>query len=64
MARFSISVKPYRSDERPNAKWVLNVWHPDSKRERRFFATKEEALTAHTFILKGLSANGTGIKWF
>jgi hypothetical protein len=25
MARFSISVKPFRSDERPNAKWVLNV---------------------------------------
>jgi integrase len=60
MARFHISVKPYRSDERPNAKWVLNVWHPDGKRERRFFATKEEALAEQT--AKEVEAENFGLR--
>jgi hypothetical protein len=60
MARFSVSVKPYRSDERPNAKWVFNVWHPDGKRERRFFATKEEALAEQT--AKEVEAENFGLR--
>jgi hypothetical protein len=60
MARFHISVKPYRSDERPNAKWVLNVWHPDGKRERRFFATKDEALAEQT--AKEVEAENFGLR--
>jgi integrase len=43
MARYSISIKPYKSALRPHLKWVLNVWHPSGKRERLFFATKTEA---------------------
>jgi integrase len=43
MAKFSVSVRAYHSSGRPDAKWVLNVWHPTGKRERRFFATKEKA---------------------
>jgi len=43
MAKFSISVRPYNSSARPNAKWVLNVWYPTGKRQRLFFPTKEAA---------------------
>jgi site-specific recombinase XerC len=60
MARFHISVKPYRSDKRPNAKWVLNVWHPDGKRERRFFATKDEAIAEQT--AKEVEAENFGLR--
>ena len=43
MSKFSVSVRPYDSAKRPNAKWVLNVWHPTGRRERRFFVTKKLA---------------------
>ena len=43
MGKFSVSVRPYSSEARPDAKWVLNVWHPTGRRERRFFPTKEKA---------------------
>jgi integrase len=43
MGKFSVSVKAYHSSGRPEAKWVLNVWHPTGKRERRFFLTREKA---------------------
>ena len=43
MAKFSVSVRPYKCSARPNAKWVLNVWHPTGKRERSYFETKEAA---------------------
>ena len=41
MAKFIVSVRPYKFKARPNAKWVLNVWHPTGKRERSYFETKE-----------------------
>jgi integrase len=44
----------------PNAKWVLNVWHPDGKRERRFFATKDEALAEQT--AKEVEAENFGLR--
>ncbi len=43
MGKFSVSVRPYRSAARPEWQWVLNVWHPGGRRERRFFKTREEA---------------------
>ena len=46
MAKFSVSVRPYKCSARPNAKWVLNVWHPTGKRERSYFETKEAAESA------------------
>lgn len=46
MAKFKISVRPYKCSARPNAKWVLNVWHPTGKRERSYFETKETAEAA------------------
>jgi integrase len=46
MAKFSVSVRPYKCGARPNAKWVLNVWHPTGKRERSYFETKEAAQAA------------------
>jgi integrase len=46
MAKFSVAVRPYKCGARPNAKWVLNVWHPTGKRERSFFETKEAAQAA------------------
>jgi integrase len=46
MAKFSVSVRPYKCSARPNAKWVLNVWHPTGKRERSYFETKEAAQAA------------------
>ena len=60
MARFHISVKPYRSDTRPNAKWVLNVWHPTGKRERRFFETKEAALAEQS--VKQVEVENLGLR--
>src|ERR1700744_1194052 len=46
MAEFSVSVLPYQCSARPNARWVLNVWHPTGKRERTYFETKEAAQAA------------------
>jgi len=46
MAKFSVSVRPYQCSVRPNARWVLNVWHPTGKRERTYFETKEAAQAA------------------
>jgi hypothetical protein len=46
MAKFSVSIRPYKCSARPNAKWVLNVWHPTGKRERSYFETKETAQAA------------------
>jgi hypothetical protein len=46
MAKFSISVRPYQCSARPNARWVLNVWHPTGKRERTYFETMEAAQAA------------------
>jgi integrase len=46
MAKFSVSVRPYKCSARPNARWVLNVWHPTGKRERSYFETKETAQAA------------------
>ena len=46
MAKFSVSVRPYKCSARPNAKWVLNVWHPTGKRERSYYETKEAAESA------------------
>jgi integrase len=43
MGKFNVSVRPYHSAARPDAKWVLNVWHSTGRRERRFFDTKEKA---------------------
>jgi len=43
MPKFSIVVRPYKCSARPNAKWVLNVWYPTGKRQRRYFETKEAA---------------------
>lgn len=44
MPKFSTVVRPYKCSARPNAKWVLNVWYPTGKRQRRYFETKEAAL--------------------
>jgi hypothetical protein len=60
MARFHISVKPYRSEKRPNAKWVLNVWHPTGKRERRFFETKEAAIAEQS--VKQVEVENLGLR--
>lgn len=46
MAKFNISVRPYKCSARPKAKWVLNVWHPTGKRERSYYETKEAAEVA------------------
>src|SRR5277367_4058905 len=46
MAKFSVSVRPYQCSARPNARWVLNVWHPTGKRERSYYETKEAAQAA------------------
>ncbi len=44
MPKFSAVVRPYKCSARPNVKWVLNVWYPTGKRQRRYFETKEAVL--------------------
>lgn len=46
MSKFRVSVRPYKCSARPNAKWVLNVWHPTGKRERSYFEIKEAVQAA------------------
>jgi integrase len=43
MGKFSASVKPYNSAARPKAKWVVNIWHPSGRRQRKFCSTREKA---------------------
>jgi hypothetical protein len=57
MAKFSVSVRPYKCSARPNAKWVLNVWHPTGKRERSYYETKEQAGAASQ-VVKTFEATG------
>ena len=54
MPKFSIVVRPYKCSARPNAKWVLNVWYPTGKRQRRYFETKEAALAEQAAKQVGL----------
>jgi integrase len=43
MASYRISVRENKSASRPLAKWVIDIRHPNGKRERRHFLTKQAA---------------------
>ena len=43
MASYRISVLENKSASRPLAKWVVDIRHPNGKRERRYFSTKQAA---------------------
>jgi integrase len=43
MASYRISVRENKSASRPLAKWVIDIRHPNGKRERRYFLTKQHA---------------------
>src|SRR5271156_3440032 len=43
MASYRISVRQNKTASRPLAKWVIDIRHPNGKRERRYFSTKQVA---------------------
>lgn len=43
MASYRITVRANKTANRPRAKWVVDIAHPNGKRERRFFPTKQSA---------------------
>jgi len=43
MASYRITVRGNKTASRPKAKWVVDVAHPNGKRERRYFPTKQAA---------------------
>ena len=48
-AKFSVSVRPYDCKARPQAKWVLNFWHPTGK--KRMFAVNSESRPRTRYLL-------------
>jgi prophage antirepressor-like protein len=43
MASYRITVRENKSNSRPLAKWVMDIGHPNGRRERRYFPTKQQA---------------------
>jgi integrase len=43
MASFRVTVRENKSASRPKAKWVVDIAHPNGRRERRHFSTKQAA---------------------
>jgi hypothetical protein len=62
MARYRLSVRQHHSAARPNAKWVLDIRYPNGKRERRYFATKEEAVAEQS--VKQVEVENLGLRAF
>jgi len=60
MARYRLSVRQHHSAARPNAKWVLDIRYPNGKRERRYFATKEEAVAEQS--VKQVEVENLGLR--
>jgi len=60
MARYRLSVRQHHSATRPNAKWVLDIRYPNGKRERRYFATKEEAVAEQS--VKQVEVENLGLR--
>jgi len=45
MASYRISVLEHNSARRPLEKWVMDIRHPNGRRERRYFPTRQTAET-------------------
>jgi integrase len=60
MARYRLSVRQHHSATRPNSKWVLDIRYPNGKRERRYFATKEEAVAEQS--VKQVEVENLGLR--
>ena len=43
MAKFNVTVSPFKNAQKPHLKFVVNVYHPTKGRQRFFRATQEEA---------------------